>query len=116
MEKLGPDHWEDYKPKDDNDYDLCYWRKCWGIRNAIIRKFHFSDDGGEYKLDLEDIPVIIRILEGFCNSDTWENEGDSIWEYNDYIDNLITQIVNLKLFYKYWKNHPDLEVLFYDSY
>ena len=116
LEELGPDYWEDHKSKDDNDYDLCYWRKCWGIRNAIIKKFHFPETCGEYKLDLEDIPVIIKILEGFCNSNNWEEYGDSIWEYDDYIHTLIEQIVNLKIFYKYWKKHPEIEVYFYDSY
>lgn len=77
---------------------------------------HFPEDCGEFKLDLEDIPVIVKILEGFCNSNTWEEEGDSIWEYDDFIDTLIEQIVRLKLFYKYWEKNPDLEVLFYDSY
>ena len=39
LEELGPDNWGKYKSKDDDDYDLCYWRKCWGIRNAIIKKY-----------------------------------------------------------------------------
>lgn len=48
----------------DTSVEICYWRKCWGIRNAIIEKLHLND-GGESKLDIEDIPVIIKILFDF---------------------------------------------------
>ena len=106
--------WGDFL--EEGEIEPIYWRKCWGIRNAIIKKFHFPETCGEYKLDLEDIPVIIKILEEFCNSNNWEEYGDSIWEYDEYIHTLIEQIVNLKIFYKYWKKHPEIEVYFYDSY
>lgn len=105
-----------YVYKSDNSIEVCYWRKCWGIRNEIINKFHFPQDCGSYKLDKEDISVIIKIILKFCNSEYYKENADSIWEYDEMINNLTTQIVNLKLLTKIWDKYPDLEVEFYDSY
>lgn len=100
----------------DNFAEICYWRKCWGIRNAIVDKFHFDKDGGEYTLDAEDIPVIIRILFDFYGQVEWEDEADSIWEWEEFKETLSQQIMNLTWLYNYMLEHSDAEVIFYDSY
>ena len=114
-DELGPDCWPELD-HGDCKYEICYWRKCWGIRNAIMKKFHFEDGEYEFKLDKEDIPVIIKILLHFCNNDVWEDEGNPIWSYDEIIETNINYIVALKQLIKYWDKHPDLEVYFYDSY
>lgn len=101
---------------DNPDTEVCYWRKCWGIRNAIVDKFHFDREGGEHKLDAEDIPVIIKILFDFYGKEEWEEEADSIWEWDEFKDNLRQQILNLTWLYDYMLANPDVEVYFYDSY
>lgn len=95
--------------------EICYWRKCWGIRNAIVEKLHLND-GEESKLDVEDIPVIIKILFDFYGQTEWEEDADSIWEWDEFKDTLRQQIFNLMWLYNYMLEYPNAEVIFYDSY
>lgn len=99
----------------DTSVEICYWRKCWGIRNAIIEKLHLND-GEESKLDIEDIPVIIKILFDFYGQTEWEENADSIWEWDEFKDTLRQQILNLTWLYDYMLTNPECEVIFYDSY
>lgn len=96
--------------------EVCYWRKCWGIRNAIVDKFHFDIDGVNHKLDAEDIPVIIKILFSFYGKEEWEENADSIWEWEEFKDTLRQQIINLTWLYDYMLANPEVEVIFYNSY
>lgn len=100
---------------EDTSVKICYWRKCWGIRNAIVGKLHFNDNE-ESKLDVEDIPVIIKILFDFYGQTEWEEDADSIWEWDEFKDTLRQQIFNLMWLYDYMLEHSDAEVIFYDSY
>lgn len=100
---------------EDTSAEICYWRKCWGIRNAIVEKLHLND-GEESKLDVEDIPVIIKILFDFYGQTEWEEDADSIWEWDEFKDTLRQQIFNLVWLYNYMLEHPNVEVIFYDSY
>lgn len=100
---------------EDTSAEICYWRKCWGIRNAIVGKLHFNDNE-ESKLDIEDIPVIIKILFDFYGQTEWEEDADSIWEWDEFKDTLRQQIFNLMWLYDYMLKHSDAEVIFYDSY
>lgn len=100
---------------EDTSAEICYWRKCWGIRNAIVGKLHFNDNE-ESKLDIEDIPVIIKILFDFYGQTEWEEDADSIWEWDEFKDTLRQQIFNLMWLYDYMLEHSDAEVIFYDSY
>lgn len=107
---------EKYLDKETNTYDieLAYWRKCWGIRNAIINKLHM---GGNYyyPIDREDIPAIIRILYPFLSKEYWDEESDSIWEFDEQIDTMIQIIINLKWLYSFMENN-NIKVEFYDSF
>ena len=100
---------------EDTSVEICYWRKCWGIRNAIVEKLHLND-GEESKLDVEDIPVIIKILFDFYGQTEWEEDADSIWEWDEFKNTLRQQIFNLMWLYNYMLEHPNAEVIFYDSY
>lgn len=100
---------------EDTSTEICYWRKCWRIRNAIVEKLHFNDNE-ESKLDVEDIPVIIKILFDFYGQTEWEEDADSIWEWDEFKDTLRQQIFNLIWLYDYMLEHSDTEVIFYDSY
>lgn len=99
--------------------DVCYWRKCWGIRREIYNKLHFQEEnigGGLYKLDREDIPAIIRIILSFIDNEKWDRDADSIWEFEEIKDILVYDVVALEWLHEYWGKHPDLEVEFVDSY
>lgn len=102
--------------KDHKELEVCYWRKCWGIRGAIMEVLHMNKDNSEHKIDAEDVPAIRRKLIQFMHPNYWEEEADSIWTYDEFAETLIQQLLNLKWLEKYLKDHPDAECVFYDSY
>lgn len=109
----------DYDKKLECDFEICYWRKCYGLRNdilCIIGKRWYPDEY-EFKLTKNDIDNIIKLL-GSYNEETWE---DSIWEWTSdedgwsYSEHIKRDIENLKLLRQLMDKY-DLEVYFYDSY
>lgn len=105
-------------PKIDKDYvdiDIAYFRKCWGIRQAIIDKFHLDQNDASFTLDKEDISALIRVLISFLSKEYWDEYADSIWEFEEYAENIIQVIINLKWLETYIDSHNDV-VKFYDSY
>lgn len=94
------------------NFEICYWRKCWGLRNDILYLIgHRWDEGYEFKLNIDDIDNIIALLKAY-NSETWEN---SIWSWDEYEKYNKQYIKNLKELKNLMKKY-DLEVYFYDSY
>lgn len=106
---------KDYKWLADNgESEVCYWRKFWGFRNEVIDIF---DCGAEdIKLNPSSIDIIIEILEKYLERDYYNNYGDSIWEYDEYLLHNIQCLQNLKCAKQYLTHHPDVECYFYDSY
>lgn len=103
-------------PYNETDDDICYWRKCWNIRNVIIKILHLGEEGGFYKFDPEDIPAIIKGLYNLIvNKDEW-TDNDCIWEYEDMVPTILRNILDLDRLIFYLKDHPDAEISFYDSY
>lgn len=104
------------KDPDSVDLELCYWRKCWGIRQAIAEIIHTDENNlADGVIAQEDIPEIIHSLIEFLDEEYWNLYADSIWEYKEMKGALIAQIINLTWLYSYMENH-DIEVEFYDSY
>lgn len=97
------------------DKHLAYWRKCYGIRKVILNKLHGKDDG-DTPIEAEDIPAVIRVLKPFLSKDYWEENADSIWEYEEYFDNLYMILIRLEWLKEYLKDNPNVECYFYDSY
>ena len=60
-----------------NDIEVAYWRKCWGIRDSIIKELKVNGDG-EFKLNKDNILAIINILVYFFDEKIWNNEANSI--------------------------------------
>ena len=102
--------------EEDNEVEICYWRKCWNVRDAILKILKTEVDN-KYIIKPEDIPAIIRKLEDFLIPSNWE-EGNSIWLYDEIVNDLINDIVNLSMLLLYMKLHPEseIEIYFYDSY
>ena len=100
------------------ELEIAYWRKCWGIREAIMGVLHMKDDGTtfEHSVDAEDCPALRRALIKFLKPDYWEENADSIWEYDEYYEHMLDIILNLKWLEKRLKDHPDETAYFYDSY
>lgn len=103
----------------DGDYDnpeICYWRKCWNVREAILNVLHAKPDQFEFKIEADDIKPIIRKLLELMDKEVWDGSDESIWEFDEIKDTLVKQIANLHLLRKLFEKEPDLEVYFYDSY
>lgn len=98
--------------------EIAYFRKYWGMRTEIILDvLHVRDDEASgYPVELDDMPAIFRIMQKYMNPTYWEENADSVWEWEDAFPHLVEQYINLKWLYDYWRQHPELEVSFYDSY
>ena len=104
-----------------SDYEVCYWRKCWGIRNDIIDYLHntyeIQEELYEYELTLADLQAIYDILLSWYNKKKWKTYGRSIWDWKTmkeqlrYDCNRLAYLIAKKEVYG-----DDLPVYFYDSY
>lgn len=96
--------------------EICYWRKCYGLRDLIIKNLQLSNDRVTYTLFYKDVNTIIDILISLTQSEDDWKYADSIWEYDEYLTNMCNCILRLKWLKEYWKTHPGIQVIFYDSY
>ena len=100
--------------------EIVYFRKCWGIRNGVLsilgersapnEKYLFEIDKPEQVLD------IIGLLSYFLDPNRWEDEGSSIWSFEEIRSQLIVSIINLAAIEVFMKENPDIYLEFYDSY
>ena len=108
-----------YDNKHQFDFEICYWRKCYNIRNMIMDVVESARDNDNSDiLTTTDIEKIIRGLQSF-NSANWQENGGSIWDWDDeeypYSEKIQRDIENLKNLQTLMEKY-DLEVYFYDSY
>jgi hypothetical protein len=100
----------------DNEVEICYWRKYWGLRNWFLKEafpneFH---NKSYYKLDVEKVRILKRIIIYYLqHPEDWDNR---YWEYKHAKHILYNQRWNLFLLIFWMLKHPDAEVIFYDSY
>ena len=100
----------------DEDVEIAYFRKCWGIRGEIIRLLHVKDDAYKIPVEKEDIIPIVKILMKYLDREYYDENADSIWEYDEYKENIQHSIINLMWLRVYMETHPDVTCYFYDSY
>lgn len=108
-----------YDNKHQFDFEICYWRKCYNIRNMIMDVVESARDNDKSDiLTTTDIEKIIHGLQSF-NSANWQEDGGSIWDWDDeedpYSEKIQRDIENLKNLQTLMEKY-DLEVYFYDSY
>lgn len=105
-------------PNNYNDTEILYWRKNWGLRNIVVDTFP-NEDGSDWQYII-DTPAqvfeFIKIIVQFMNKETWEEDGDSIWEYEEILPILRRDIMNLAIIAAFMENNPDVYLEFYDSY
>lgn len=75
-----------------------------------------EDNDSETPVEAEDILPIVKILMKYLDKEYYEDNADSIWEYNEYKDNIQQSIINLLWLKVYMESHPDVTATFYDSY
>lgn len=107
--------------KDYNDnVEIIYWRKCWGLRNDVMNTFGWRFAPEEqyiFEIDKpEQVLQFIELISSWLNEEKWQEEGDSIWDYNEMRETLIQNIINLAVIYMYMIMYPDVYLEFYDSY
>ena len=100
------------------EYDICYWRKCWNIREAIFNILE-DDDRREWEFELS-LNQVVAIRDRLCRflteGEDWEELGDSIWSFEEMIPVLTEDILNLSWLIGYMKKDVHAIVYFYDSY
>lgn len=108
----------------ENEIEICYWRKCWDFRNEIIRS-SLGISCSEVHNDPEDwilltIPQVEKfrdILAKYTDIEyVRENNWNSIWEDEDLVDIMKIELEKLDRFLMLMKQQPGLKVYFYDSY
>lgn len=100
---------------EDEGIEILYWRKNWGLRNAVVKTFPV--DNWFYLIETsQQVFELIRIIISFMNKEKWEEDGDSIWDYDEILPILQRDIMNLAIIASFMINNPDVYLVFYDSY
>lgn len=102
--------------KDPDEHEVCYWRKFWGLRNTVVTEFHQIEECANIQLNAEGVGKLRCILEEFLDREFYEQNGDSIWDYEDYLLHNIECCKNLIWLQNFLEEHPNEECYFYDSY
>lgn len=97
------------------DLEIVYWRKYWGLRTEICCSFPYDDYHITFNTP-EEVKDLIKIIRSWMDPERWEDEGNSIWSYDQARPNLEQSIINLSAICEFMKNNPDIYLDFYDSY
>ena len=103
----------------DNNVEIIYHRKDWGWRDSIMVAFGWmTAPENQWKFELTPSKVLrmIELTASWLDRERWENEGNSIWEYDEIRKVLIRDISNLAIIYGFMLENPDVYLEFYDSY
>ena len=106
----------DYDCMSEEVYEVFYFRKCWGVRGAILSILENHQDNISNPVLPREIPNLIAILKRFNNEKYWDEWASSIWDYDDMKKNLRRYIWNLRLLRILMFFHPDYKLSFEDSY
>ena len=106
----------DYISMSKEVYEVFYFRKCWGIRGAILSILENHQGDITSPVLPREIPNLIVILKRFNNEKYWDEWANSIWDYNEIKKNLRRYIWNLRLLRILMFFHPDYTLEFEDSY
>lgn len=104
-----------YKKDWCDEFEICYWRKCWNIRNDILNMLgkRFSEEW-RHELTELDVDGILSILDSYTE-ENWDESGGSIWEYAEMAESLAEQKNALLLLKRLMCEHG-VSAYFYDSY
>lgn len=105
----------DWDKNHQEDFEVCYWRKCWNVRAAIERIIDGDINQKRTSLSTDHISEIIDFLASL-NEDNWEDWGSSIWEFEEQQPFLCQQVADLMDLLSLMEEEPEIEVYFYDSY
>lgn len=108
---------DEWRKQHGYDLEVAYWRKCWNVRHIIFNVIDW-EDRCVYDITREELVEIIHRLEdGLHYFDFLEEEwGGCIWEWNTFRRIQKWNLKRLKKLAHMMKRHPEIEVIFYDSY
>ena len=101
----------------DSGLTICYWRKCWNLRNAILYGINGNTKSNNeyYNLDIHQVKVIRAIIKYYIfHPKAWES--NNFWEHKEILHILIRDMWNLSVLILYMGRNPNKIVTFYDSY
>ena len=98
--------------------EVAYWRKCWNVRRIIFDVLGRGDDNDSIiDITREELVEIIHRLENDIHYfDFLEDSWGCIWRWNDFRRIQKWNLKNLKKLAHMMKRHPEIEIIFYDSY
>lgn len=102
--------------QNNEEVEIVYFRKCWGIRDEILKLLHSNKEDGYVDVDSEDIISIVKILMKYLDEVYYEDHADSIWSYEEARNNIQKSIFNLLWLKMYMDEHPKVTCFFYDCY
>lgn len=119
---IEKDDWYEENRPGFTQYDICYWRKCWNIRDILFVNCDDAigkEDCGTYSLTIDELEAIrhslyLTICEG---PDAWNDGDQSIWDFEEAMNFLPWDLVRLSALINYMEeNGGRCEAFFYDSY
>lgn len=101
---------------ENGDVDVCYWRKCWGIReHTLLHIIGTNDEGGEYKVNAKQVGAIRKLIKSFLGQPDWW-ESNSFWSFQEAKEMLCVNLWNLWWLRLWMFFHRKETVVFYDSF
>ena len=110
----------------ENEIEICYWRKCWDFRNEIISSglgiscsevYNKENPKDWILLTIPQVEEFRNILAKYTDIEyVRENNWGSIWIDEELVDIMKTELERLDRFLMLMKQQPGLKVYFYDSY
>lgn len=64
------------------EYEFCYWRKYWGLRDKIVSMLHTEEEQFEYCLDEDGLECIIAIIKMYDKYNDYGN-ASTVWSENE---------------------------------
>lgn len=99
-----------------NYIEVAYWRKCWNVRNIVFELLEIYDfNDSQTMMTADDVKRVIAELRKL-NSANFCDDGDCIWDWDEFKRINRRNIKALKRLAKLMKKCPDIEVYFYDSW
>lgn len=100
-----------------NEFEVCYWRKCWNMRNDILNVIKTTGNNEyQFNLDADDISDIKNVVARYFDIDYFDSHDDTIWDYKELLSQNIRCYINLCWLESFMQENPNIEVYFYDSY
>lgn len=121
----NPSTWDedscDFKyDKEWYERSLCYWRKCYNIRNLMLESLSensYDGRGGSVFISVDELKTFYKKLYKLNSAKGWEDNDDSIWTYREMRATLDQHLLNIEwLINLCERSSEEIMIEFIDSY